>query len=341
MATENEQERIRLAAFNITSGFEGGLGYANYQTYDAGIISYGRFQFTLAAGSLARVVNNYLDHSPSSPNAAGLRNFQARINDRDPALREDQELRRLLIAAAAEKDMQDAQDAIVIKSYWTPSQQSASVRGLGRALTQALFFDTAIQSGPGHSLIQQAEQELGVPPKSKVGENGLTEEMLVRQVALARQGFLSRLAARLKLPGVKRRGDFWVDLVEKADWNLQGDADGNVLVLGAARQVRVPPGYSTTPIEEPTPERPAEPAPVLPGVPVSGTLLTTVMLDVRVAPNLSSQVVGKLREKRRVRIVRRYQPSSAEEWLQLEDGRWVARRLPSAPGVVYGTLLSG
>src|SRR5690606_29149586 len=32
-------DRIRTAAFNITAGFEGG-GYATYQNYDAGIISY-------------------------------------------------------------------------------------------------------------------------------------------------------------------------------------------------------------------------------------------------------------------------------------------------------------
>src|SRR4051812_16386480 len=41
--------RVRLAAFNITSGFEGGA-YDTYQTYDAGIVSYGRFGFTLASG---------------------------------------------------------------------------------------------------------------------------------------------------------------------------------------------------------------------------------------------------------------------------------------------------
>ena len=43
-----ELDRIRRAAFNITSTFEGSKTYANYQNYDAGIISYGRFQFTLS-----------------------------------------------------------------------------------------------------------------------------------------------------------------------------------------------------------------------------------------------------------------------------------------------------
>ncbi|MEQ9029328.1 MAG: SH3 domain-containing protein, partial [Aggregatilineales bacterium] len=43
-------ERVKKASFAITAAFEG-TGYAAYNNYDAGIISYGLIQFTMAAGS--------------------------------------------------------------------------------------------------------------------------------------------------------------------------------------------------------------------------------------------------------------------------------------------------
>ncbi|MGB1288404.1 MAG: hypothetical protein ACPG7F_17855, partial [Aggregatilineales bacterium] len=68
------QERIRQLAFAITSRFEG-KGYDAYNNYDAGIISYGFIQFTLASGSLVTVVNTYLQRSQSD-SAAQLRQYQ-------------------------------------------------------------------------------------------------------------------------------------------------------------------------------------------------------------------------------------------------------------------------
>jgi hypothetical protein len=47
-------------------------------------------------------------------------------------------------------------------------------------------------------------------------------------------------AERDNLPGLKRRGDFWVDLVNRGDWDLQGNAAGFVYVNGKPVQVRNP-----------------------------------------------------------------------------------------------------
>ncbi|MEO8396520.1 MAG: hypothetical protein ABI700_26235, partial [Chloroflexota bacterium] len=80
--------RVRSAAFNITSGFEGGA-YDTYQTYDAGIVSYGRFGFTLASGSLFSVLDRYLSKATSTV-AGQLRSlYLQRVHDRDAALRTD------------------------------------------------------------------------------------------------------------------------------------------------------------------------------------------------------------------------------------------------------------
>jgi hypothetical protein len=232
-------DRVRRAAFNITSAFEGG-GYASYQTFDSGIVSYGRFQFTLAAGSFQTVISRYLERA-SGPTADGLRGFLPRIQSKDEELRKDDTLKSLCKAAAAEPVMQQVQDEVATEVYWGATiELSVAPRGLQTALAYALIFDMAINHGRFNHLLPKAEQELGVPNKSKVGENGVTEQRFITKLAQVRRDNLHALAAKLNLPGLKFRGDFWVDLVNSGDWNLQGDSNGNVNVRGKIVQVRNP-----------------------------------------------------------------------------------------------------
>ena len=236
--TVGEAERVRTAAFNITAAFEGG-GYATFQNYDAGIISDGRVQFTRAGSGLFSVLDRYTSRS-DSPVAQELRTaYLARVRQHDPGLRHDGRLRGLLIAAAADPIMQAAQDEAATVHYWDVVQDlSIRPRGIRTALGQALIFDMGINFGPRHSFITAAEQALGVPPRTRVGENGATEPQLIRKLADLRRDSHYRQAARDNLPGLKARGDFWVDLCARGDWDLQGDADGLLLVKPGAR-VRV------------------------------------------------------------------------------------------------------
>ncbi len=232
-------ERVRKAAFNITAAFEGG-GYATYQTYDSGIISYGRFQFTLASGSLMTVLNRYLERS-SGPAADGLRGYLPRLNAKDESLRQDATLRSLFITAAGEPAMQQVQDEVATEGYWGGVMElSIAPRGVQSALGCALIFDMAIQHGKYNFILPKAEQELGVPPKSRLGQNGITEQTFITRVAQIRRDNLYALAEKLKLPGLRTRGDFWFNLVQAEDWNLQGDANGSVNVNGKIVQVRNP-----------------------------------------------------------------------------------------------------
>lgn len=232
-------ERVRKAAFNITAAFEGG-GYATYQTYDSGIISYGRFQFTLASGSLMTVLNRYLERA-SGPAADGLRGYLPRLNAKDESLRQDATLRSLFITAAGEPAMQQVQDEVATEGYWGGVMElSIAPRGVQSALGCALIFDMAIQHGKYNFILPKAEQELGVPPKSRLGQNGITEQTFITRVAQIRRDNLYALAEKLKLPGLRTRGDFWFNLVQAEDWNLQGDANGSVNVNGKIVQVRNP-----------------------------------------------------------------------------------------------------
>lgn len=231
-------EDIRRAAYEITAAFEGS-GYASYQNIDAGIVSYGRFQFTLASGSLAAVLERYLA-AASGPTAAALREgYLSRIQARDETLRGDGTLRTLLTSAAEEPAMQAAQDAIAAERYWDVVQRlSIQPRNIQTALGQAMLFDMAINHGPRHDMIGLAEAALGVPPKSRMPDNGVAEPELIRRVAQIRQERLYRLADKHGWGGLRRRGDFWVNLILAEDWDLLGDAEGLLTVL-PGRRVRV------------------------------------------------------------------------------------------------------
>ena len=233
--------RVRAAAFNITSGFEGGA-YDTYQTYDAGIVSYGRFGFTLASGSLFSVLDRYLSKATSSV-AGQLRTlYLQRVHDRDASLRTDTILRDLLRAAAPDAIMQAAQNDIATELYWNVIRDVSIVpRNITLPLSMAFLFDTGINNGVYHSMITDAEQALHVPSHSRVPDNGISEQQLLIKVASIRHDLLYNIANSRNLPGLKPRADFWVGIMQAGDWNLQGDGGGNVLIkTGRSVQVRNP-----------------------------------------------------------------------------------------------------
>ena len=232
-------DRMKKAAFAVTAAFEGS-GYASYNNYDAGIVSYGFIQFTLAAGSLFTVVDQYLSNS-NSPTAHELRTYHAAIRNREPALRHAENLKRLLIQAANESQMQQAQQDVATVYYWDKVVDGyITHRGLKLPLAYALLFDMGVNFGTGHGFVRLAEEKLGVPLRSKPGENGITEEQLITKVAELRKISHDRQAERDNLPGLRVRGDFWVDRVNQGDWNFLGDADGNVTINTRKIQVVTP-----------------------------------------------------------------------------------------------------
>lgn len=233
-------DRIRKAAFAITNIFEG-KGYPSFQNADSGIVSYGRFQFTLGAGSLGTVCRRYCDRS-LTPTADEIRaNFLPRVLARDPGLRNEVRLRDLLVAAAEEDVMKTVQNEVATEGFWERMLNiTARPRNIQLPLSLAMLFDIAINFGVMHGLVTRAEDELGVPQRSRVRENGINEQQLMVQVADIRKRSHDRQAERDNLPGLKVRGDFWMTLAVNGDWNLAGDANGNILVKGLPVQVRSP-----------------------------------------------------------------------------------------------------
>lgn len=218
-------QRIKKASFAVTAAFEG-TGYAAFNNYDAGIISYGLIQFTLAAGSLYGVVEKYLAYS-TSVTAQALAAYRDRIAGRDESLRHDGALKQILLEAAKEPEMQRAQDEVATVNYWDKVMEGyITPRGLVLPLSYALLFDMGVNFGTGHGFVRLAEDQLGVPRRSRPGENGITEQQLITRVAELRRDSHYNQAARDNLPGLKVRGDFWIDCIKKGDWNFVGDGAG-------------------------------------------------------------------------------------------------------------------
>lgn len=240
----NAEERARKAAFNITAAFEGG-GYATYQNFDSGIVSYGRYQATLASGSLNTLLTAYLAKATSTEADQLRRVYSARVRAKDASLRNDTTFRTLLVTVAADPIMRAAQDEQATNGYWTPiMNDSATPRGVVTPLGQAFIFDMAInhgRTGAERTYLRPAELALGVAERSRVGTNGITEAQLITRAVQLRRDRLYAIAAARNLGGLRVRADFWVNVVNTGDWNLQGDSSGLIEVKRGVRvQVRNP-----------------------------------------------------------------------------------------------------
>ncbi len=165
----DDETRTRMAALNITARFEG-RSYRTYRHNDPGIISYGRFNFTLDSDALAQLVQCYTAQS-KTPVAVDLRAYQIRLDAADETLNSDELLHGLLVRAASDPIMQQCQDDEATTRFWDPIQRIAVLpRSLQCPLSWALLFDIGICYGIGDGLLRIAEAEFGVPPRAHIAD---------------------------------------------------------------------------------------------------------------------------------------------------------------------------
>jgi chitosanase len=188
-----DPEKWRPTIWSITSIFESGKPEgdpAMYQTYDSGIVSYGKHQATLASGTLSLVLDEYYARSESAVKYSLLQHFDGRVKAKDDALRDDDNFKSLLIQAAAEQAMLEAQDSIFGQYYYHPAILKAQQCNLTSPLGLAITYDTLIQGGWKQVLARVATKLGG----NVVGQNGITEEQWITTFLDEREPWLYEIA---------------------------------------------------------------------------------------------------------------------------------------------------
>src|SRR5438132_5794829 len=119
------QKKTAQAIVNIfeTGKVQGDYGRVTLLNGDAGHLTYGRSQTTLASGNLFLLIKAYCE-APGAEYADALQPYLDRLSNRDLTLDQDLTLRQLLQQAGADAVMHDTQDQFFDRVYWAPALQS-------------------------------------------------------------------------------------------------------------------------------------------------------------------------------------------------------------------------
>lgn len=195
-----EPQRWRSVIWAITSVFESGSPEGDptcYQNYDAGIVSYGKHQTTLQSGILSLLLDDYFVHSQSPTSQALRQEYAESTRQRDPSLRNDTRFRDLLIQAASEKAMLEAQDRIFDKYFFQPAVEKAQQLNILSPLGLTVIYDNRIQGGL--TTVQNAViARLG---GNIIGQSGLEEDDWIAVSLEEREAYLNRIADRAEADG--------------------------------------------------------------------------------------------------------------------------------------------
>lgn len=209
---------------------------------DAGGFSYGTHQVSHTSGNLHALLCSYCEWQDPPPDP----DFSARVKKRlkDVAVREkpkngdvskwkaeveaqrkallkDDELKNLVELAAQDKAMRKAQDAFFFTRYMKPAIKQARSLGFTRALSVAVFFDSAIHSGPGwfDNNKDDVDRLVGAPA------NAAIEEKWVEAYVRYRRAWLEKRAADDPekygiLLKTLYRADTFLELIRAGNWDL-------------------------------------------------------------------------------------------------------------------------
>lgn len=212
-------------AFDITATFETGNNPAAINTYDNGIVSATRHQFTLASGNLWKfvsVMDEYRYQTTGKYSKAGSWRDPMRIGAAyNETLRHNAGFLDALKQDCVSLDGQIIADLMAYGLFYQPVMTfTCDPRGFIYPLSRAFAYDTAIQHGKGHSFFYDAETALKIEHKSKL-EGNQERDLLIKAVELRAEN-LNALAMTRNLPGLRDRANFWQNQVHMENWKLQG-----------------------------------------------------------------------------------------------------------------------
>lgn len=177
---------------------------------DAGHLTYGRAQVTLASGNLGRLVENYCAQT-NAAHADALRPYIEPLKRPDFALDTNAALRTTLTDAAADPVMRSIQDQFFDATFWEPARRRAAAAGIATPLGMAIIFDSCIQGG-WVTVMSSVTAQHGRPPATP-------EQEWSRLYVNARREFLKM--GRPPLPSTVYRMDAFAELIAVGNWDLK------------------------------------------------------------------------------------------------------------------------
>lgn len=206
------QKRTAQAIVNIfeTGRVRGDYGRVTLSPGDAGHLTYGRSQTTLASGNLHLLIRTYCDN-PRATYAKALGAFLGRLAAADLGLDRDLAFRRVLKDAGADPAMQEAQDHFFDMSYWMPAERAAVALAFTSALATAVIYDSHVH-GSWSTLRDRTSGVRGEPA-------ALGERAWVAAYVKERRGWLSAHPNPL-LRRTAYRMDAFRLLIEAGNWAL-------------------------------------------------------------------------------------------------------------------------
>ncbi len=158
--------RQKYAAQAIVTVFETGRPAPDYAAVaclpgDAGQLSYGRAQFSLASGSLALLLRDYIA-AEDAAYAETLAPWLEAAMARDSVLNDDIALRVALADAGQDPVMCRAQDAMLDRLYWQPAVKIADRYGFIEPLSSAVIYDGCVH-GSFWPRAHEASEAVGEP----------------------------------------------------------------------------------------------------------------------------------------------------------------------------------
>ncbi|TAJ85746.1 MAG: chitosanase [Reyranella sp.] len=199
----------------IVNLFETGTVRGRYDSVvfvegDAGHLTYGSSQTTLASGNLFLLIDRYCK---AKNNLFGdpLSAYLGRLEARDFSLDTDATLRGLLHSAGSDPVMQDTQDSFFDAVYWTPAEAAAAAMGLKLPLSVGVVYDSTIH-GAWQMMRNRTVSTIGAPTAD--------ERPWIKKYIEVRRAWLAGSPAESLLPKTVYRMDTFRTLIAADAWDL-------------------------------------------------------------------------------------------------------------------------
>ena len=187
----------------------GDYGRVTVMNDDAGHLTYGRSQTTLASGNLALLLHDYCDADGQW--AHELEPFLPAFDNRDFSLDHNHDVKAILVRAGTDPMMQRIQDAFFDRVYWAPAVKSAAYLGLEKPLSVSVVYDSRVH-GSYHRMRDRTHDQRGTP--DRIGEQAWIEGYVS-----IRKGWLATHGNALLRKTVYRMNAF-TDLIRQGEWDL-------------------------------------------------------------------------------------------------------------------------